>query len=425
MIASSITIIGTTAIAASLPRMSQVFADTPHGHYLVKISLTVPALAAGVFAIPSGQIVDRWGRRPLFIGSLVLYGVCGCAGFLLHSLYAILVSRLLLGAAVAGVSTCATALIADYTPRDQIGRAMGRQSLFMALGNVVFVFAGGLLADHGWRWPFLLYGIGFLLVPVAGALIRESRSPAHADAPTTASSLASEGPTRAATGTITLTYVLLFINMIGYFMVPVYLPFYITSFHHGSSVRAGALLSVVGVAWALSSVVYRRLAQRISYERIALLTFGLLGAAYMMLGTASSYPVLVAALILTGAGLGSIIPNLNAWMLSVTPPATKGRVIGARVSITFLGQFVSPVITQPLTSAVGIGHSYVIVGCTMVAIGGGIGATLLLRLQRPSPTLDAPGDVADVAPPAVKRCSPSACGTDAQTAAPRTSSESG
>jgi MFS family permease len=83
----------------------------------------------------------------------------------LHSLYGILVSRLLLGIAVSAVATCATALIADYTSKDQIGPAMGRQSLFMALGNVVFVFTGGLLATQGWRWPFLLYAVGFVLIP--------------------------------------------------------------------------------------------------------------------------------------------------------------------------------------------------------------------------------------------------------------------
>ncbi|WP_335977091.1 MFS transporter [Streptomyces sp. CA2R106] len=394
MVASAITIIGTTAIAASLPKMSHVFADTPHGHYLVKVSLTVPALTAGLFAVPSGQIVDRWGRRPLFIASLVLYGAAGCAGFLLHSLYAILLSRLLLGAAVAGVSTCATALIADYTPRDRIGRAMGRQSLFMALGNVVFVFSGGLLADQGWRWPFLLYGIGFVLVPAAVVLIREPRStndPAPVSAAPAAARAAQGEVPPAATGTIALTYVLLFVNMVGYFMVPVYLPFYLASFHHGDSLRAGALLSVVGVAWALSSLVYRRLAQRMPYERVTVLTFGLLGAAYVLLGTASSYPVLVAALVLTGAGLGSAIPNLNSWMLAVTPPAAKGRVIGARVCTTFLGQFVSPVITAPLTAAAGIGHSYVIAGAVMAAVAGGVAVALLLRLRRAAPAPEAVG----------------------------------
>ena len=382
MVASSITIIGTTAIAASLPKMSDAFASTPHGHYLVKVSLTLPALTAGLFAVPMGQIVDRWGRKPLFLSSLVLYGGAGCAGFVLHSLYGILVSRLLLGVAVSAVATCATTLIADYTSKDQIGRAMGRQSLFMALGNVVFVFTGGLLATQGWRWPFLLYAAGFVLIPGVVVLITEPHRLSTRAEP--------ELPVESAPlelGTITFTYVLLFVNMIIYFMVPVYLPFYLSSFSGENSVKAGALLSVVGVAWAVSSTQYKRLARRLPYDRITVLTFALLGAAYVLLGTASVYPVVVVALILTGVGLGSTIPNLNAWMLAVTPPTVKGRVIGTRVSTTFLGQFISPVVTAPLTAALGIGHSYVIAGLVMLGISAGTAVWLTTRTRtRPTAT---------------------------------------
>lgn len=380
MVASSITIIGTTAIAASLPMMSDAFASTAHGHYLVKISLTVPALTAGLFAVPMGQIVDRWGRKPLFLASLVLYGGAGCAGFVLHSLYGILVSRLLLGIAVSAVATCATALIADYTSKDQIGRVMGRQSLFMALGNVVFVFAGGLLATQGWRWPFLLYAVGFVLIPGVVLLISEPRRAAKPAEPELR-----EEAAPMAIGTITFTYVLLFVNMLVYFMVPVYLPFYLSSFSGENSVRAGALLSVVGVAWAIASTQYKRLARRLPYDRITVLTFALLGAAYVLLGTASAYPVVVVALILTGAGLGSTIPNLNAWMLAVTPPAVKGRVIGTRVSTTFLGQCISPVVTAPLVAALGIGQSYVIAGVLMLGVSAGTAVFLAVRARRASP----------------------------------------
>ena len=105
MVASSITIIGTTAIAASLPKMSDAFASTSHGHFLVKVSLTLPALTAGLCAVPMGMITDRWGRKQLFVVALILYSTAGSAGFFLNSLYAILVSRLLLGVAVSAVAT--------------------------------------------------------------------------------------------------------------------------------------------------------------------------------------------------------------------------------------------------------------------------------------------------------------------------------
>ena len=388
MLAGSITIIGTTAIAAGLPQMSDRFAATAHGAYLVRISLTLPALSAGLFAPLMGMIVDRWGRRRLFILAAVSYGVTGCAGFFLTSLYAILASRFLLGIAVSAVATCATTLIADYSHRGGFGSAMGRQSLFMALGNMVFVFMGGLLATHGWRWPFLIYAVAFLLLPGIIFLIREPPRAAALSATATAPAFASslddaDDVLRASIGKMAFVYGLLFVNMIVYFMVPVYLPFYLKSFSHSSSVKTGTMLSLVGLAWAISSTQYKRLERNFSYEQIVIITFAVLGVADVLLGSASTYLLAVPVMLLVGAGLGCAIPNLNAWLMWLAPARVKGRVIGTRVFFTFLGQFLSPVLTQPITSAFGISRSYQTAGVLLLVIAVGVGLYLSARARRP------------------------------------------
>ncbi|WP_052438598.1 MFS transporter [Streptacidiphilus jiangxiensis] len=363
MIASSITIIGTTAIAAGLPQMGDAFRATPDGRFLVRLALTLPALSAGLCAPVMGAIVDRFGRRRLFVAALLLYGTAGCAGFVLPSLYAILASRLVLGVAVSGVATCATALIADYTSKGRIGASMGRQSLFMALGNVVFVFLGGLMALQGWRWPFLIYAVGFLLVPGVVLLMREPEGPSGR-----AAGGGGERAERAPVGVMTVVYVLLFLNMVIYFMVPVNLPFYLRTFSGSNSAQAGGLLSLVGLVWALSSTQYQRIERRLGHQQILVLAFVLLGAANVLLGLARGTSLVVVALVLMGAGLALSITNLNAWLLALTPPHVKGRVIGTRVFCTFLGQFCSPVLTQPLVSRFGLATAYVVAGSVMAAI---------------------------------------------------------
>ncbi|MEV6328790.1 MFS transporter [Streptomyces sp. NPDC051909] len=363
MIASSITIIGTTAIAAGLPRMGDAFAGTPDGPFLVRLSLTVPALSAGLCAPVMGLIVDRFGRKRLFVVALLLYGVAGCAGAVLSSLSAILLSRLLLGVAVSGVATCATALIADYTSRGQIGISMGRQSLFMALGNVVFVFLGGLLALQGWRWPFLIYAVGFLLVPGVVLLLREPEA-AAAGGPAQGEA----ADERAPFGVMAVVYVLLFLNMVVYFMVPVNLPFYLRSFSGSGSAQAGALLSLVGLVWALTSTQYKRIARHLNYRQILVVAFLLIAAANVLLGLAGSYSVVLTALVLMGAGLAFAITNLNAWLLAITPARIKGRAIGIGVLCSFLGQFCSPLVVQPLVSEFGLATGYLAAGCLMAAV---------------------------------------------------------
>lgn len=363
MAASMITIIGTTAIAPSLPQMADVFGGTPSGHFLVRVSLTLPALSAGLFGPLTGFVIDRWGRKRLFVAALALYGISGASGFFLTSLPVILASRFILGISVAAITTCATALIGDYSQRSKLGTIMGRQSLFMAFGNLVFVSLSGVLADHSWRWPFLIYAIAFLILPGAVMLITEPRSGRDAGATRLGETKEAMPVTRTA-----FVYLVGFANMVVYFMVPVYLPFYVRSFPDSNSMKVGGLLALVGLTWGISSSQYYRLSKSLSFERIAMLALALIATAYLLLSSATDYFVVIVALVLVGIGLGAILPNLNAWLLSIVPAEMKGRAIGALVLFVFMGQFLSPVITQPLTSTVGMSRSYLIAGLLLASI---------------------------------------------------------
>jgi MFS family permease len=375
MTSSMIAIVATTAIAASLPKMSEAYTGTPNGHFLVKISLTLPALSLALFAPLMGLVIDRWGRKRLFIMSMVLYGLSGTSGFFLRSLYAILSTRFVLGIAVAGIITCATALIADYSQEADLGNFMGRQSLFMGLGNVVFVSLGGVLADYSWRWPFMIYAIAFLILPGVVFLITEPHRAPHVGKRLPVLKADSIPPARTM-----FVYLIGFVNMVIYFMVPVYLPFYLKAFPAHSSARVGMLLAVVGLTWGISSSQYYRLKKSLTFIQIVVLAFALMGVAHVFLGWASGYPMVIVALVLIGIGIGLIVPNLNAWLLSFAPPAMKGRMFGGLLFFVCLGQFFSPIITRPLSSAAGVAQSYFVAGFLLLLIAFGCAVFELRRL---------------------------------------------
>ncbi|MNC54987.1 Multidrug resistance protein MdtG [compost metagenome] len=99
-----------------------------------------------------------------------------------------------------------------------------------------------------------------------------------------------------------------------------------------------------------------------------MLALSLVVIAYVLLSLATSYYVMIVALVMIGLGLGTILPNLNAWLLSVVPAALKGRAIGTMALFSFMGQFFSPMITEPLTKTVGISHSYLLTGMLLVPL---------------------------------------------------------
>ncbi|AKG35460.1 MFS transporter [Paenibacillus durus] len=375
MLASMITIIGTTAIAPSLPQMADYFGDNPNGDFLVRITLSIPALSAGMFGPLTGFVVDRWGRKRVFVAALVLYGISGISGFFLTSLSLILITRFILGISVVALTTSATALIGDYAHDSKLATSMGRQSLFMAFGNVLFVSLSGVLADFNWRWPFLIYAVSFLILPTAIWLITETRTTRSGDGGTSQVETNVQMP-KARTAFVCI---ITFVNMVVYFMVPVYLPFYVQSFSDGNSMKAGGLLAVVGLSWGIVSSQYHRLKNRLTFQRITMLALSLVVAAYVLLSIATGYYVMIVALMMIGVGLGTILPNLNAWLLSFVPAALKGRAIGTMMLFSFMGQFFSPVITEPLTTAVGISRSYLLTGMLLVPL---VVASGLYELQQ-------------------------------------------
>lgn len=363
MLASMITIIGTTAIAPSLPQMAGYFGGTPNGDFWVRISLTIPALSAGLFGPLTGFVIDRWGRKRVFVAALLLYGISGISGFFLNSLPLILITRFILGISVAALTTSATALIGDYAHESKLATSMGRQSLFMAFGNVLFVSLSGVLADFNWRWPFWIYAISLLILPTAIWLITETKTRSDAGG-----AVQAEAKVRMPAVRTAFVCIIAFVNMVVYFMVPVYLPFYVQSFSDGDSMKAGGLLAVVGLSWGIASSQYHRLRKSLSFERITMLALSLVVTAYVLLSMATGYYLMIVALVLIGAGLGTILPNFNAWLLSFVPAAVKGRAIGTMVLFAFMGQFFSPVITEPLTTAVGISKSYLLTGMLLVPL---------------------------------------------------------
>ena len=66
-------------------------------------------------------------------------------------------------------------MTADYLQGRARASFMGIQGTAMALSGVVFVTTGGVLAEVGWRVPFLVYLAAIPALPMAMLIIVEPR----------------------------------------------------------------------------------------------------------------------------------------------------------------------------------------------------------------------------------------------------------
>lgn len=372
---ASLTIMAAAVIAPSLPEMSRVFAGVPAGGVLVRLSLTITSLAIGLTATVAGAVTDRIGRKPVLVGSLLLYAAAGVGGYVASDLGVLLATRAVLGLAVGGIMSAVSAMITDLFEGPRRAWFLGLQASAASLGGVVFLPAAGVLAGISWRAPFLLYAAAALIVPLAAAGVRETRVPDPV-----ASARPAEGtPARGRRGVIALIFALAVIGTLVFFMAPTQLPFLLQGFGV-SPALVGVAVAGSTASSAVAALGFARVRNRLGRMSITVLSLGALGLGWVIVGLAGSLAQVLAGVLLGGVGVGLIIPNLNLWLSELVTASGRGRVLGGLVSAIFVGQFLSPLVLAPLISWIGLGAAFVVSGVALPGVTAVI-VTLLRRLD--------------------------------------------
>jgi len=368
LLASMLTVMASATIAPSLPAMLKHFETVPNSAYWVRLVLTLPALFIAISAPILGILVDRLGRKPLLFTALIVYGVAGSSGLWLTSLDTIIIGRALLGISVAGITISSTALIADYYVGAARGKFLGLQAAFSSLGGVVFLSLGGWLADTGWRNPFLIYFTALLIVPAVLLFLPE---PPRQDLSQTATANLSNSPdnsSRVPYVIVYLTYGAAILSQMAFYTIPVQIPFYLKNLFQASASQSGLAIAVCTLGSAISSFQYQRIKTKLTFFSIYGIALSTMALGFALISFGGSLAVIALGLASVGLGLGLIMPNMNVCLTSATPVNMRGRVLGGLTTSMFLGQFLSPLASQPLSVAIGLDRTYGLAGIAMVIL---------------------------------------------------------
>ena len=368
LLVSTMTIMAGATISPALPAIRATLEGDANADLLARFVLTVPALFTALSAVAAGHLIDRFGRRGPLLWALVAYGVAGAGGGLAPSIEWLLVTRAVLGLAVGVIMTTSVTLVGDYYPGAARARIMGRQAAFTGVGGLVFLVAGGALADVSWRAPFAIYLVAIALLPLAWRHLDE---PARSGAPDAA---AGESGAEAAGGspaTVALLCALAFATMIAFYLTPVQLPFHLETLGIDSALLAGLGVACVTATSAFASLAYGSLSERWGHVGVGACLYALMGAGYGVTMLADGFALVALGMALFGLGLGLLIPNVNDWMSELARPDNRGTLLGALTTSLFLGQFLSPLATWPLIDAAGSGGAFGAVGGSLAVVGAG------------------------------------------------------
>ncbi|MEL6538181.1 MAG: MFS transporter, partial [Bacteroidota bacterium] len=103
----------------------------------------------------------------------------------------------------------------------------------------------------------------------------------------------------------------------------------------------------------------------------------------------TSYGQLLGVLLIAGLAAGLLMPNMSNWILEMTAPSIRGKAVGLMTSMIFLGQFLSPFVSNPLKQAFGITTAIQYIGIASMLL-----SALFIIFHKPLSTPTAPLQVA-------------------------------
>jgi EmrB/QacA subfamily drug resistance transporter len=116
--------------------------------------ILVYMIASTVLVLSAGRLSDQFGRKKAYIGGFLVFAVASLgAGFAANGTQLIL-WRILQGVGGSFLFANAAAIVTDAFPREQLGLAMGTNTMVAAVGLVIGPVLGGALVAVSWPWVF-------------------------------------------------------------------------------------------------------------------------------------------------------------------------------------------------------------------------------------------------------------------------------
>ncbi|HLG89602.1 MAG TPA: MFS transporter [Alphaproteobacteria bacterium] len=360
------------AILPSQTQMAEHFSNQGDGALIAQYvtAIAAPTMAFGAPLI--GWLASRVGKRPVLLLSALLFAVFGALGAVAPDLWTLLATRVILGLAAAGFGTMAITYIGDYYTGERRDRMIGWYAVVGGAGSFVTLLAAGSLADvGGWRVPFALYLIGFLVFALAIPVISKA---------TDREVVQEAGSDTSIRGAMGL-YVLIVLIAIVMYMVTMQGPFLLKEDGITSQSSTSMIISMTTVGSMAGAYLFGLINPKLGFRGVLALTWASLGVGSVGFALTNGVSTLAIFAGLTGIGAGLMQPLTQSAVLNAVPSAAHARAIGLAVGCIFLGQFLHPLVLQPLREAVGFQDAFIWMGAAALIA---VAITMLWRLRSPA-----------------------------------------
>lgn len=329
----------------------------------VGLIITTHTLFMALFSPLIGNLIDRVGARKLFVSGLVLYGLAGGSGLFITSYWVLIVSRAILGIAVAAIAITIAVTILNLYKGVERNKIMGWRGSANSFGGIIWPLIGGFLGGFSWHLPFAVYFLGIPLGFFALITMPETRKEKNQNTGSVLKVFRIKP-------VLFVIYGLLFLTMTLLYTIVVFLPQLLETMGISSPFYISLFLAVGALSAGLTSLMYGKIKSRLSYKMIVLIALSLWTVGFTAISQASSSVIIAASVALFGIGQGMVIPATMVWAGETVATSFRGRIISYLIAFGFIGQFSSTIIFGPVSLSFGLNGVFLMAGviCALLLV---------------------------------------------------------
>lgn len=335
---SLLTIMGGAAVSPALGGIAEYFSDV--NSIYIKMILTVPALFIIITSLLFHKISKYRTTKEIALTGLALYIIGGSIAGLSNSIFTLLLFRAVLGVGIGLLMPLSTGLISYYFKPDEQSTLLGYSAAMNNLGGIVAMILSGYLVSINWRYSFFVYFIGLVSAILVLFLLPNTKIEKEED----------NYSIKDVSGSI-FYFASIFLIMLAFYVFP-------TSFSLISSEEnlikpefIGSLMALQTLAAFIIGLNYGRI-DMLFREKTSYLGGVSLIAGYLLLATQNHIFIISLSIIFIGIGLGLLVPYLNKNLLASTKPENATTVMALMSASLYLGQFISPLLSQFLNNLI-------------------------------------------------------------------------
>jgi len=296
-------------------------------------------ITLAIFSPIWGRLSDKYGRKPMVLrATAALAVIMTCMG-LAQNVYQMVGLRLFQGA-LSGYQAAIIPLIAQSTPADHSGWALGMFFTCQVTGTLLGPIFGGWLSEFvGYRQNFFCMAAFCTLSFFSLCLLKENFHPQPQALTLTLKQAWHKLPQpQLLIGLAVTTFVLQFSLMSIEPIITVYIAQLVKGQEHIALI-AGAVFSCSGLASMLTASRIGKLGDKIGSEKVLLASLLLGALSFIPQGFVTNPWQLGFLRFLLGIATAGLMPSINNLVRTHTPSICLGRIYGFNQSAQFIGVF--------------------------------------------------------------------------------------